>query len=448
YGVVIDAGSSGSRAMVYSWKDPLYVRKIAEKKGKAGKEMLVGLPVIEKGDEKGHAWQFREEPGISTFAKHPEKIGDHLRPLLDFATSVIPKHKLSSTPVYLLATAGLRLVPAPAREAILAHTCDFVRSHYPFAIDGGCELHFRLISGELEGIYGWIAVNYLKNGFGGRDDAGHVNYGKHTYGFLDMGGASTQIAFEPTNEMARLHGDDLTPMKMRSIDGTEMKYSVFVTTFLGFGMNEARRRYIDSKAPVISDPCLPSGLSMDDINHAPKNTAHPPLLRGTGSFKTCLAAQLPLLNKSRPCSNSPCLFNGVHAPIADFGVHDFLGVSEYWYTSSDIYGLGGVYDHASFLAKSEEFCGYSWDHMLDLHARNTWPAVTDSARLRLQCFKSAWIINVLHEGLGIPRDRVTVANHTKSRTAGSFESVDEIADFSVSWTLGAILLHAVATVPP
>ncbi|KAJ3277916.1 Golgi apyrase, partial [Borealophlyctis nickersoniae] len=244
YAIVIDAGSSGSRVLVYSWKDPLYVKHVAESDRRHGENMLRGLPVIEKGSEHGE-WQFKEEPGISSYASNPGDVISHLRPLLNFAKRVVPEHRHDTTPIYLLATAGMRLISSDAQDAILGTACRYVGHHYKFAIDGGCDMHFRIISGELEGIYGWAAINYLKNGFGAQGDKSGKEGGKHTFGFLDMGGASTQIAFEPTPEMAALHGDDLTKMKMRSIDGTEVEYNVFVTTFLGFGMNEARRRYIE-----------------------------------------------------------------------------------------------------------------------------------------------------------------------------------------------------------
>ena len=58
FGVVIDAGSSGSRIQIYSWKEHEFVRQ-----GKNESELHI-LPIIERGDEFGLKWQLKVEPGI------------------------------------------------------------------------------------------------------------------------------------------------------------------------------------------------------------------------------------------------------------------------------------------------------------------------------------------------------------------------------------------------
>ena len=57
FGIVIDAGSSGSRLQIYSWKDA----RTAREQGRP--EVLDTLPVVEKGTRVGEDWVTKVEPG-------------------------------------------------------------------------------------------------------------------------------------------------------------------------------------------------------------------------------------------------------------------------------------------------------------------------------------------------------------------------------------------------
>jgi golgi apyrase len=226
-----------------------------------------------------------------------------------------------------MATAGMRLVDPVARAEILRVACQVVREEYEFSTEGGCGTHFQVISGDLEGILGWMTVNYLKKGLVGEADSAET---PNSYGFLDMGGASAQIAFEPVKSMAAKHSDDLRTAHFRLLDGTEVQFKLFVTSFLGFGANEAYKRYKSSMAKkyegTISDPCLPVGLVLSEED---PSSDVPVQFNGTGSFQKCFTEVTPLLNKVQ-CKEDPCLFNGVHAPLMDIRNHHFIGVSGYF----------------------------------------------------------------------------------------------------------------------
>ena len=47
---------------------------------------------------------------ISSFADDPSQVGRELKPCLDQAKDTVPKHKHSSTPIFLGATAGMRFL--------------------------------------------------------------------------------------------------------------------------------------------------------------------------------------------------------------------------------------------------------------------------------------------------------------------------------------------------
>ncbi|KAI8906329.1 nucleoside phosphatase GDA1/CD39 [Gorgonomyces haynaldii] len=421
YGVIIDAGSSGSRVYLYSWKDPNTWPKSA-------------YPItVERGNTE--FFEFKVKPGLSSLQDEPQKIGAYLKPLLEFSAKHIPPEKQSSTPIYLLATAGMRLVPLDKQETMFQMVCDFVRDNYLFSVAGGCQQHFRIISGNLEGIFGWTTVNYLKRQFH-QFKISSESALPSTYGLLEMGGASTQICFEPTKLMAKEHKNDLTQLKIRYLDGTERSFGLYVHSFLGFGANEAFRKYreLNYNSKSFQDPCYPLNYQ---TTHALTGTN----VTGTGNFDNCLQSTTPILQKELKCYEDPCLFNGVHVPLQDMRNHHFLGVSEFWYTTFKIYDKSGAYDYQALLKAARSYCSLSWNDILDKYDHRQLPHADDIPRLEEQCFKTAYIMNMLHVGLGLPKE-------SNSNGRPIFESIDDVDGFDTSWTLGAMFLYASSSIPP
>jgi Golgi nucleoside diphosphatase len=106
-----------------------------------------------------------------------------------------------------------------------------------------------------------------------------------------------------------------------------------------------------------------------------------------------------LLNKKKPCPEDPCLFDGVHAPIFDFSKHRFVGVSEYWYTINEFLSEQSDLSYDKIWTKSSELCGNTWDDLSKMHKDGKFPNSENLDDLKLRCFKSAWIVNVLYNGL-------------------------------------------------
>lgn len=135
--IIIDAGSSGSRAHVF------YYRK--------GRKHAQQLPDVQL-PQASH----KITPGLSTYANEPARARDAMAELLEYVRSQIPRSRWNRTPVFLLATAGLRMIPQAQAEQVLAACAD------ELAASG---LMFRsqwasIISGQEEGMYAWVAANY------------------------------------------------------------------------------------------------------------------------------------------------------------------------------------------------------------------------------------------------------------------------------------------------
>ena len=444
-------------------------------------------------------------PGISSFAENPKGVSEYLQPFLDYVRTHLPPSVEVDTPIFLLATAGMRLLTQEQQVEILEETCHFFKTQSRFRIDnpssaGPCGSSIRIITGEEEGLFGWLSVNYLMDGFTGHSQD------RTTYGFLDMGGASTQIAFEPSLAERNNPENSLIEVRLRLLGGEEIVHKVFVTTWLGYGTNQARERYVaqavnafesnrstnpDPSSDTIFDPCLPKDLKLVGQPLQPPSAAQhskqPHTLVGTGSFEQCLEKTSPLLNKDAPCSTPPCLFNGVHVPPIDFSVSHFIGVSEYWYSAEHVFGLGGAYDFVQYERAAVEFCQQEWVDILQQHKSSQleggkerlggdgevekdgriidvgkWGDNVEIPRLQMQCFKAAWVVNVLHSGLGMPRiidpkgnvtateggPAVSAQAQQKGLGRPAFQSMNAVGDIAFSWTLGKMVLEASKEVPP
>ena len=155
YFIVIDAGSSGSRCHIYSYHTSWL------------------LPDINQINS------IKISPGISSLQNQNE-IQLYLRNILDFAHDQVPDNIRSNTPLFLYATAGMRLLSPSEQMFIIDASCMFFQSSSKFYIPN-CD-NFKVISGKEEGIFGWLTLNYLKKALILKSNASQ----SETFGFLDM----------------------------------------------------------------------------------------------------------------------------------------------------------------------------------------------------------------------------------------------------------------------
>ncbi|XP_034292714.1 ectonucleoside triphosphate diphosphohydrolase 4 isoform X2 [Pantherophis guttatus] len=436
YGIMVDCGSSGSRIFVYWWPrhngnphDLLDIKQMRDKNRN---------PVVMK-----------IKPGISEFATSPEKVSDYIFPLLNFAAEHIPRAKHKETPLYILCTAGMRILPESQQKAILEDLLTDIPVHFDFLFS---DSHAEVISGKQEGVYAWIGINFVLGKFEHMDEEEeavvevHVPDSeskeevvrKRTVGILDMGGVSTQIAYEvpKTEEVAK----NLLAEFNLGCDAhqNEHVYRVYVATFLGFGGNAARQRYADniftntvlrnrllgkqigltSETPYL-DPCLP--LDAEDEVQQNGQTLY---LRGTGDFHLCRNVIQPFMNKTNETQTS---LNGIYQPPVHFENSEFYGFSEFYYCTEDVLRMGGDYKAVQFLKAANEYCATKWSVLRERFDRGLYASHADLHRVKYQCFKSAWMYEVFHNGFGFP------VNYNSLKTAL------QVYDKEVQWTLGAIL---------
>lgn len=454
YGIVIDSGSSGSRIQIYQWKDQKYVKESSQ-----DDKVLKSPPKIIQ--EEG--WSFKITPGISTY-NDPQKAKalwpEHFEKLMDLANKVIPLEKHKETPVFVLATAGMRLQSPSKQKLILDEICSSLQSHTSFYIPN-CKDFVQVIDGSTEGVYGWLGLNYLLGQFDNYDNTESIH---ESIGFMDMGGASTQIAFVPSSiEEIERNREDLSSVTLRNINGQTQEWKLFVETWLGFGANEARKRYLSqlinisqvnpSIGSTINDPCMPLNSELDfEYNEQTYK------FKGIGNYEMCLKTIYPLLLKNVPCIDDPCLFNGVHGPKLDFAKDKFIGISEYWYTANDIFQSGGEYNFIGFSKKVQQYCESDWSQILRNSQDGQYSNLDPDKFLKDACFKASWVINILHDGFELPRLGLEIPelkgeeNEEEIKKLENihvpFKSANSVNGEELSWTLGKILQFASSQIDP
>ena len=227
---MVDAGSAGTRAHVFSWGSGETVAPYVSRHN--GTVIKSHIP-------------------LSAAVSDKSAIERIFKPVIDAAVAVIPSGEWCKTRIYIYATAGLRMLGTGEQMDVIESLYRYLHDNSPFLVD---RRNVRIMSGAEEAIYGWLAVNHLL-GF------------KETAGAIDMGGASIQVAFETHRR------DRLDHQHQIYVNGR--RYTIYAVSLLKFGVNEAKRRLSKSmNVEKSANPCYPFQYQGDGFV-------------GSGSFLEC-----------------------------------------------------------------------------------------------------------------------------------------------------------------
>ncbi|KAL0961470.1 hypothetical protein HGRIS_006414 [Hohenbuehelia grisea] len=306
WGLMIDAGSTGSRIHVYKFNN-------------CGASAAYEYEIFKQ-----------IQPGLSAYAGRPEEAARSLDALMDEAMRTVPASLRKCTPVAVKATAGLRLLGASESQTILKAVRDRLQDAYPFPLADHTGDHeteasgaVAIMDGRDEGVYAWITANYLLDTI--RGDSPH---GAPTYAVLDLGGASTQIVFEPTFGDSAKGGLAEGEHKYDLQFGGK-KHVLYQHSYLGYGLMRARQhvhQLVDFMASIrpakggktaVPNPCLAKGTTRQvDVEDRVSGEKHAVTMVGedVGSFDACNRIVQLVLAKDSICELKPCSFDGVYQP--------------------------------------------------------------------------------------------------------------------------------------
>uniref|UniRef100_A0A8C3NKA1 Uncharacterized protein n=1 Tax=Geospiza parvula TaxID=87175 RepID=A0A8C3NKA1_GEOPR len=403
YGMVFDAGSSHTSLFVYQWD--------SDKENDTG---VVSQTL--SCDVQGQ--------GISSYANNPPEAGNSLRECLDKALQVIPAEKQRDVPAYLGATAGMRLLReqnSSATEQVLAEVAKTMQE-YPVAFKGA-----RILTGEEEGAYGWITINYLLDSFTKYSPKAHTwlhPEAANIFGALDLGGASTQITFMPK-------GSVLSQNEASELTLYGYSYKIYTHSYLCYGQDEMLKRLakelISFPSTRVQHPCYPEGyketVSLSSLRASPCTGSDPRLalgdsavtLAGRGNASACLAALRSLFSFSACGQSQPCAFDGVPQPPLR---GQFIAFSAFYY-------------NFKFLNLTE---GQKCLSITPLHPKHSPPQLSSSyptenpKRLPKYCANANYILTLLLDAYKF--NETSWNNICFQMKAG---------DADVGWTLGYML---------
>ncbi|KAK3597785.1 hypothetical protein CHS0354_006145 [Potamilus streckersoni] len=385
--------------------------------------------------------------GISEYSSDMANLSVQFGSCLNEAKRVVPSSRHKNTPVFLGATAGMRMLNESNHalsESILEKVREIIKN-YPFQFDNPKE-RARIISGDEEGTFGWVTSNYILGKFGVQPPASfqtypgskalHNNVGEGTVGALDMGGASTQITFYTPNF------DNNTEPYRFHLNLYDQNYSVYTHSYLCYGINQAGLKYQANliqaqglNSTSIKSPCMPKGFNKtykySEIFEAPCivnssqhladtsiDSNHSYVFVGTGENETCTKAIQQLFNFNATCNHSNCSFNGVYQPKV-YG--QFYAFSSFFYEMDFLNLTKKQYRLEDFNNSLSQFCQKSWKEVKEIPAKQ-------NESLPWYCFEGQYILTLLTQGYKFDSD-----------SWKTLQFVGAVNGIDIGWSLGFML---------
>ena len=333
YVAVIDAGSSGSRIYLYQ--------------GEATSSSVNVTTLLEFAPKGGS--------GLSSYQATPTVAGEQgIQPLLNELDTYLAAHNIAHTevPVYVMATAGMRNAEqADARAAASIYTSVSAT----ITADGYAAPEVGTIPGSREALYAWTDANYNDGLFAG----GTAGAATSPIGIVEVGGASSQIAFSTTAS-----GPNVTSVTIAGKD-----YRVFGASYLGMGQNDARQGILSPADAVSGNPCFPNnagtgvavaGLPVDPAVYDIKNTVAINAAASSFDFAVCQSAYSAYIGTaSTSAFNSASTSKLLPADIsriAGFSDAQFVGLGALNYAMDDYKVMAPTNEQMSLTGAVNALC--------------------------------------------------------------------------------------------
>ncbi len=326
---IIDAGSTGSRLHIYTYD----------------KNSNNTLGTIKE------LWNKKITPGIATIDSSPATIDSYLNNLLADAP-------IKELPLYFYATGGMRLLSHNKQQEYYKELKHWFNAQNEWSLNNA-----KTITGDEEGLYDWLAVNYRLGTFNQEK--------KEAIGVMDMGGASVQIVF-PVRQSELLSTENTTHITINN-----QEYNLYIHSFLGLGQTEIARPFINTNPCFSEHYPLPNGSE------------------GEGDAYACAQQVASLINQNNKVSTliQPLLAANPVDSWYSIGGIAYLADNSLFHFSNAQFSNQELLQQAN-----NQICHQQWDIL-----SQQFP---NDASLAKYCFFSAYYYALMVDGYGLHSEQV------------------------------------------
>jgi len=398
HAIVFDAGSTGTRIHIFTFSIETRKKLNGEK-----------YPSITLKSE-----HFKSiTPGLSSYAEDPSQAAESIKPLLEFADSVVDEDLRQNTSISVMATAGLRLLPDEQSNAIIKHVGNLINKlDKPYKTT---ENSIQILDGTLEGIFSWVTINFLLK---------RINNPKKSVAVLDLGGGSTQITFSPTLDDTFRFSPETFLTKRKILGQDEYLYT---HSYLGSGLMATRKEIliesINSKKQNLKQenvnlthPCFPVGQTFKWSYQLVTYTI-------TGADGDCYQFINTYLKHKNEVKQSP-----------ELKLREIYAISYYYDRMVDVGKIDKNLGHVSvfdYYLAAKQVCGSNFDAEKKSSTRRFRGQKRLEKEIKYQiksndeflCLDLTYIANLLNTGFGL--------NWRKKLTLGK-----KLKNVEMSWPLG------------
>ncbi len=340
YSIIVDAGSSGEYLHLFQ------------------SEKNADLPKIQD------IFSEKNTIDLASFVNHEKEAGLSLQKLLDDAREKLKALNIDEKTVLIQVngTENMRSLPVDTQNAIYTAISDYIRNNYNFSIRD-----ISTLSGKMEGVYDWLAVNYLDERF---------NSEQPMLGILSNSNLTNTIAFSTQ--------DTSKPNDEVTLNVNHKKITIFSKNFPNLGLDPARLSMNNDK---LAYTCYPIDYPLN------------PNTKGNFNLPPCGSIYANIIKKST-------LLN----QLADFSTTQFVIPSDA-YQTLDFFDVE-IPDRESVEARIYYVCSTTWNDMQNEY--NGMPA----AMLSAICANAVYLDQLLFYALHLVSNQLWITDKINRQEIG------------------------------